>query len=244
MAAGGGMEVQHMLRGRRSASTLADDARERGSDIADSLGTTAAEAGSRAAETMSDLAEKAAELAREASRAATPVLRGAMATAAERARGAQKSASPVVRSAAATAAEALSDAAEHAAEVLAETAGRLSQPADELQLAARDRLADATEELARAIRPKRGRRLRMVLAGTAVAGVAVAVVVSPIGAPLRRMVGLGTADVPEPQPPSIELPGDTVQSPETVAGTVPAEEPGANGGRAITGRARAAAKKS
>ncbi|HEV7468028.1 MAG TPA: hypothetical protein VGP96_17155 [Candidatus Dormibacteraeota bacterium] len=231
------MEVEVMLRGRRSASALAGDARERGSDIAEGLGSAAGEMGSKAAETMSDLAEKAADLAREAQKAASPVIRSAMATAAGRARDAQKTATPVVRSAAASAAEHLSDAAEHAAEVLAETAGRLAQPADELQLSARERLADASEQLARSIRPRRRRRLRAVLIGTAVVGVAAGVVVSPLGARLRSLVGLGgAASEPAPTAPGIVLPGDPgATTAETDAEAVSAGEPGANGDRVLSG---------
>jgi hypothetical protein len=240
-----------MLRGRKSATALADDARERGSDIAEALGSTAGEVGSRAAETVSDLAEKAADLAREAQRAATPVIRSAMASAAVRAREAQHVASPVVRSAAASAAEALSDAAEHAAEVLAETAGRLAQPvadhADELQLSARTKLADAGEQLARSIRPRRRRRLRRALIGVGVVGVGAGVWLSPIGARLRMLLGMGQADEPATLAPGIVLPGD----PEPAAGTgadaeaPPAEEPGANGDRVLAGgRTRGSTKKS
>jgi hypothetical protein len=209
------MEVEVMLRGRRSASALAGDARERGSDIAEGLGSAAGEMGSKAAETMSDLAEKAADLAREA----------------------QKAATPVVRSAAASAAEHLSDAAEHAAEVLAETAGRLAQPADELQLSARERLADASEQLARSIRPRRRRRLRAVLIGTALVGVAAGVVISPLGARLRSLVGLGgAASEPAPTAPGIVLPGDPgATTAETDAEAVSAGEPGANGDRVLSG---------
>jgi hypothetical protein len=229
------MEVEVMLRGRRSASALAGDARERGSDIAEGLGSAAGEMGSKAAETMGDLAEKAADLAREAQKAASPVIRGAMASAAGRAREAQKTATPVVRSAAATAAEHLSDAAEHAAEVLAETAGRLAQPADELQLSARERLADASEQLARSIRPRRRRRLRAVLIGTAVVGVAAGVVISPLGARLRNLCGLGAASEPAPAAPGIVLPGDPgATTPETDAEAVSGGETGANGDRVLS----------
>jgi hypothetical protein len=219
-----------MLRGRRSASALADDARERGSDIAEGLGSAAGEMGSKAAETVSDLAERAADLARDAQRAASPVLRGAMASAAGRARDAQRTASPVVRSAAAS-------AAEHAAEVLAGTAGRLAQPADELQLSARERLADASEQLARSIRPRRRRRLRIVLIGTGLVGIVVGVVISPLGARLRSMCGLGgTAPEPATTTPGIVLPGDPGATiPETDADAVSAGETGANGDRVLSG---------
>lgn len=225
-----------MLRGRRSASALADGARERGSDIAEGLGSAAGEVGGKAAETVSELAEKAAVLAREAQKAASPVIRSAMATAAGRARTVQRTATPVVRSAAATAAEALSDAAEHAAEVLSETAGRLAHPAEELQLTARERLADASEQLARSIRPRRRRRLRAVLIGTGVVGVAAGVMFSPIGARLRSLVGLGGA-APEPAPmtPGIVLPGDSATTPESTGGSVATDERGANGDRVLSG---------
>jgi vacuolar-type H+-ATPase subunit H len=224
-----------MLRGRKSASALADGARERGSDIAEGFGSAAGEVGSKAAETVSDLAEKATGLAREAQKAATPVIRSAMVTAAGRARSAQKTATPVVRSAAATAAEALSDAAEHAAEVLSETAGRLAQPAEELQLSARERLADASEQLARSIRPRRRRRLRAVLIGTGIVGVAAGVMISPLGARLRSLVGLGGAG-PEPAPMTagIVLPGDPAPTPENAGESIETGEPGANGDRVLS----------
>jgi hypothetical protein len=231
------MEVEVMLRGRRSASALAGDARERGSDIAEGLGSAAGEVGSKAAETMGDLAEKAADLAREAQKAASPVIRSAMHSAAGRAREAQKTATPVVRSAAASAAEHLSDAAEHAAELLAGTAGRLAQPADELQLSARERLADASEQLARSIRPRRRRRLRIVLIGTGLVGIAAGVAISPLGARLRSMCGLGGAPAEPPTTvPGIVLPGDPGATiPETDADAVSAGETGANGDRVLSG---------
>jgi len=239
-----------MLRGRRSAAAVADNARERGSDIADSLGASAGEMGSRAAETVSDLAEKAAELAREAQRAATPVIRSAMVTAAERARDAQHAASPVVRSAAATAAGALSDAAEHAAEVLAETADRLAQTgaeqADELQLAARVKIADASERMAKRIRPRRRRRrgLLAVLAGVGVIGAGVGVWLSPIGARIRMMLGMTPAEEPPPAP-SIVLPPEPVGGAERAEETSTAEAPtNDNGDRVLTGgRGRSSSKR-
>ena len=233
-----------MLSGRRSAAAVADVARERGSDIAESLGTTAGEMGGRAAETVSDLAEKATELAREAQRAATPVIRSAMVTAAERAREAQHAASPVMRSAAATAAGALSDAAEHAAEVLAETAERLE--AGELQLAARTRLADASERMAKRIRPRRRRRrgLLAVLAGAGAIAAGAGVWMSPIGARIRMLLGMTPAEEPL-APPSIVLP------PEPAGGAAPASETSGteapanvNGDRVLTGgRGRSSSKR-
>jgi hypothetical protein len=233
-----------MLRGRRSATALADDARQRGSDIAESLGSTAAD-------TVSDLAEKAAEIAREAQKAASPVIRSAMATAAERARDAQHAASPVMRSAAATAAGALSDAAEHAAEVLGDAAERLAQAgaeqAGDLQITARHRIADASEELARRIRPKRRRRaLRIVLIGGGVAGVGAGVWFSPLGDRLRAMLGMTPAEEPAPPAPSIVLPdAETTGQSETGAQAGGDSPAGANGDRVLTGgRGRSSAKKS
>ena len=238
-----------MLRGRRSATAVADDARERGSDIAESLGSAAGEMGSRAADTVSDLAEKAAELAREAQKAATPVIRSAMATAAERARDAHHVATPVMRSAAATAAGALSDAAEHAAEVLAETAERLAQTgaeqADELQLTARTRIADASEELARRIRPKRRRRgLRVLLIGAGVAGAGVGVWLSPLGDRLRAMLGMGSVEEPAPVPPSIVLPAEPTAEADTTPPSAAEPPAGANGDRVLTGGRSRSSKKS
>jgi hypothetical protein len=234
-----------MLRGRRSATALADDARQRGSDIAESLGSSAAD-------TVSDLAEKAAEIAREAQRAASPVIRSAMATAAERARDAQHAATPVVRSAAATAAGALSDAAEHAAEVLGDAAERLAQTgagqAGELQLTARHRLADASEELARRIRPKRRRRgLRVLLIGGGIAGAGAGLWFSPLGDRLRVMLGMTPAEEPAPPAPSIVLPsGDSTAETGTAAQAAETDAPaGANGDRVLAGgRSRSSAKKS
>jgi hypothetical protein len=173
-----------------------------------------------------------------------------MASAAGRAREAQHVATPVVRSAAASAAEALSDAAEHAAEVLAETAGRLAQPvaehADELQLNARSKLADAGEQLARSIRPRRRRRLRRALIGAGVVGVGAGVWLSPIGARLRMLVGMGPAVEPAPPAPGIVLPSDPAPAADTGAeAAAPAEEPGANGDRVpVGGRTRGSTKKS
>jgi hypothetical protein len=234
-----------MLSGRRSAAAVADVARERGSDIAQSLGATAGEMGGRAAETASDLAERAAELAREAQRAATPVIRSAMVTAAERAREAQHAASPVVRSAAATAAGALSDAAEHAAEVLADTAERLE--AGELQLAARTRLADASERMAKRIRPRRRRRrgLLAVLAAAGAIAAGAGVWMSPIGARIRMMLGMTPAEEPAPAPPSIVLPPEPAGGSEPAAETPGTEAPAdANGDRVLTGgRGRTSSKK-
>lgn len=180
-----------MLRSRKSAAALADDARERGSDIA----------------------EKAAELAREAQKAATPVIRSAMANAAGRAREAQKVATPVVRSAAATAAEALSDAAEQAAEVLADTAGRLAPV------------------------PPRRRRVRRILMVTGVVGAGAGVMMSPLGARLRALVGLGGSDSEiAPVAPGILLPSNSPVASEGQADEVPAaQEPGANGDHVLSG---------
>jgi hypothetical protein len=234
-----------MFRGRRSAGALAEDARGRGADIAGTIGSAAGDVGSRAADTMSDLADRAAELAREAQKAATPVIRSAMSTAAERAREAQRAATPVVRSATATAAEALSDAAEHAAEVLSETAGRLAQQgaeqADELQLAARSRLADASEHFAGHIRPRRRRGLRLVLVVAGVAGAAGAVagvMASPLGLRLRRMCGLAPAEAEPAAEPGILLPGDqpaSAPAPGTAQGGTASGQPGTNGDRILAG---------
>ena len=240
-----------MLRGRRSSAAVADDARKRGSDIAESLGATAGEMGSRAAETVSDLAEKAAELAHEAQRAATPVIRSAMVTAAERARDAQHAASPVVRSAAATAAGALSDAAEHAAEVLAETAERLAQTgteqADELQLAARTRLADASERMAKRIRPRRRRRrgLLALVAGVGAIAVGAGVWLSPIGARIRMMLGMAPTEESTPPAPSIVLPPEPDGGAEPAAETSGTDAPATvNGDRVLTGgRSRSSSKR-
>jgi hypothetical protein len=170
-----------MLTGRRSATALIDDARDRGSDVVS------------APHRVSDLTASIADFASEAQRATTPVIRKAMTVAAEKARDAQDAATPVLRSAAATAAERLGDAAEHAAEALAETAERLSRPiveqADELQFTARTRLADAGEDLAIRTRPHRRRRLTAVAVVTGLFAIIAGVLFSPMGARLRRLVG-------------------------------------------------------
>jgi hypothetical protein len=172
------MEVDTMLRGRRSATALADATRERGSDIAGSLGSTAGEMGTRAAEAVSDLVDKAAE--------------------------------------------ALSDAAEQAAEVL----------------------ADTSEQISRKIRPRRrrGRRVGIVLLLAVLVGGGAGIWMSPLGARLRALLGMGGEPTDTAaEPASILLPGDATPSP---AETATAAADGANGDRELSGRTRGSAKTS
>jgi hypothetical protein len=116
------------------------------------LEKTANDAGSKAAETVADLAEKAVAAAREA----------------------QRTAAPVIRKTALNSAETLSHAAGKAAVVLSDTADKLatsgSEAAGEAGFIARHRLADASEKLAEAVRPKKKRRLRKLLFAGAIAG--------------------------------------------------------------------------
>lgn len=166
-----------MLRGRRSATGVVDATRERGSEIAASIGSTAGEFGSRAADAVGDLVDKAAE--------------------------------------------ALSDAAEQAAEVL----------------------ADTSEQISKKIRPRRrrGRRIGIgALLVAVIAGACVGVMVSPLGARIRAMLGMG-GETEEPiAEPSIVLPGDS---------STPAPEPaaasgGANGDRVLSGKGKGSTKTS
>jgi hypothetical protein len=69
-------------------------------------------------------------------------------------------------------------------------------------------------------------------------GIAAAVAISPLGARLRSMCGLGgAASEPAPMTPGIVLPGDPgATTPETDAEAVSAAgEPGANGDRVLSG---------
>ncbi len=166
-----------MLRGRRSATAVADATRERGSEIAESIGSTAGELGGRAADAVSDLVDRAAE--------------------------------------------ALSDAAEQAAEVL----------------------ADTSEQISREIRPRRrrGRRIGIgVLLLAVLGGAAAGVMLSPLGARLRAMLGMGGEPVEPVAEPSIVLPGDSeTPAPEPAAAS---GDPDANGDRVLSGKSRSSAK--
>jgi hypothetical protein len=149
-------------------------------------------AGSRAAEVVgeaaSDFAERAVAAAQNAQRVATPVLRSA----------AEKSA------------ETLSHAAERAAVVLADTAERLAESAEErggqATAAARQRLADASEALAVAVRPKKRHRVRRLVILGAVAGAIVAAARSPLRAKLADRLFGAPPEFDDDTPESITLP--------------------------------------
>ena len=149
-------------------------------------------AGMRAAEVVgeaaSDLAERAVAAAQNAQRVATPVLRSA----------AEKSAGT------------LSHAAERAAVVLADTAERLADTSEErvgpAVVAARHRLADASEALAVAVRPKRRRRLRKLVVVSAIGAGIVALVKSPLRSKLADRLFGAPPQFDEDVPESITLP--------------------------------------
>jgi hypothetical protein len=149
-------------------------------------------AGSRAAEVVgeaaSDFAERAVAAAQNAQRVATPVLRSA----------AEKSA------------ETLSHAAERAAVVLADTAERLAESAEErggqATVAARQRLADASEALAVAVRPKKRHRIRRLVILGAVAGAIVAAAKSPLRSKLADRLFGAPPEFDDDTPESITLP--------------------------------------
>src|SRR6202035_3882814 len=88
------------------------------------------------------------------------------------------------RSAAEKSAETLSHAAERAAVVLADVGERLAESGEEragqAAIAARERLSDASEALAQAVRPKRRRRFRRVLVIGLIGGSILALVRSPL----------------------------------------------------------------
>jgi len=145
------------------------------------------EAGSRAAETITEFAERALSVAREAG----------------------QNASPALRTATHQSIEALSHAAERAAEVLSDTSDRLAQGelhASDATNAARARLAEASEKLAQAVRPKQKQkrhRVRRTLIGIAIVGGIVALVRSPVRNKItERLFGAP----PEDEPGSITLP--------------------------------------
>jgi hypothetical protein len=152
----------------------------------------ASSAGSRAAEVVgeaaSEFAERAVAAAQNAQRVATPVLR----TAAEKS------------------AETLSHAAERAAVVLADTAERLAESggeqAGQAADAARHRLANASEALAVAVRPKRRRRFRRLVVVGLIAGGIVAVVKSPLRSKLADRLFGAPPEFDDDTPESITLP--------------------------------------
>jgi len=142
------------------------------------------EASARAAEIASDLVERATEVAQRA-------VEGA------------REAAPVVLSTAATAAETLGVAAERAAEKLSDTAERLAEPSRAVSDVGRERLADAADALAQAVRPRRRRGLRRAVVVGGVVGASVGLYVSPLGRKVREALGGGA---PEEPPASIPLP--------------------------------------
>ncbi|MBJ7609712.1 MAG: hypothetical protein JF887_09850 [Candidatus Dormibacteraeota bacterium] len=159
-------------------------------------------AGSRAAEVVSeaasDFAERAVAAAQNAQRVAAPVLR----TAAERS------------------AETLSHAAERAAVVLADVGERLAESGEEragqAAIAARERLANASEALAVAVRPKKRRRFRrLLLVGLLIAGLA-ALARSPLRTKLTDRLFGSTSEFEDDAPESITLPRAAAPSETTV----------------------------
>lgn len=144
-----------------------------------------AEVGSRAADTITELAEHALKVAREVGQAASPALQAS--------------------------AESLSRALERVGQSLADGGERLAKTgehqASDAAVAARVRLADASEKLADVIRPKKKHhRVRNTAIVLVVAGGVVALVQSPLRAKLtERLFGPPTDEEPE----SITLPGAT-----------------------------------
>jgi hypothetical protein len=169
------------------------------------------EAGSRAAETISELAEHAVAIAREAGHAATPAIHHS--------------------------AEGLSKALERAAAALAEAGERFARTGEHqaagATAAARVRIADATEKLADAVRPKKKHhRVRNLFIAAAVAGGVIALVQSPLRAKVtERLFG----PPPEDELDSITLPSADPLPPSTpepsaeISGTGPAGSPDGNG---------------
>ncbi|MGA7987344.1 MAG: hypothetical protein WCB51_02975 [Candidatus Dormiibacterota bacterium] len=141
------------------------------------------EARNRAAETISELAEHAVAIAREAGKNARPAVKQG--------------------------AEGLSHALERAADTLAETAEHLSSDGriSAASNAARDRIADASDKLSTAIRPKKKtHRVRNLLIGAAVVGGIFALIQSPLRAKIQeRLFGPPPEDDDLPQ---ITLPDD------------------------------------
>ena len=149
----------------------------------EALEAQASEAGSRAVETITDLAEQAWALARELTHVASPAV--------------QRSA------------ESLARALEKASDSKLARAGE--QQAAEVALVARERIADASEKFADAIRPKREHhRVRNTMIGLAVIGAVAALVGSPLRSKLtERLFG----PPPEDEPESITLPGADLNAP-------------------------------
>jgi hypothetical protein len=131
----------------------------------------------RATETITDLAENVVAIAREAGNAARPTMKQG--------------------------AEGLSRALEVAAGTLAETAERLANDGrvSAAGNAARERIADASDKLSTAIRPKRKtHRVRNLMIGAAVIGGIFALVQSPLRSKIQeRLFGPAPEDDELPQ---------------------------------------------
>ena len=134
----------------------------------------------RAADTISDLADHAVTLARGAGSAALPTVQ----------RGA----------------EGLSQVLQSAAETLADTAEHLA--ADPKVGAARERIADVSDKLSSAIRPKKKtHRVRTLLIGAAVVGGVFALIQSPLRGKIQERL-FGPAPSDDDDLPQITLPDD------------------------------------
>ncbi|HWF58483.1 MAG TPA: hypothetical protein VG520_09030 [Candidatus Dormibacteraeota bacterium] len=135
----------------------------------------------------------------------------------------------MLRTAAEKSAETLSHAAERAAVVLADTAERLAETGEEragqATLAARTRLADASEALAVAVRPKRRRRVRRLIVLGALAGALVALVKSPLRSKVADRLFGAPPEFDDDIPESITLPSSTSTTGEAREETVPHDEP-------------------
>ena len=143
-----------------------------------------AEARARAVDTISDLAEHAVTLARGAGNAALPTVQ----------RGA----------------EGLSQALASAAGTLAETAEHLAADSrvSAAGNAARERIADASDKLSTAIRPKKQtHRVRNLMIGAAVVGGIVALIQSPLRGKIQERL-FGPAPSDDDDLPQITLPDD------------------------------------
>jgi hypothetical protein len=138
----------------------------------------------RAADTISDLADQAVTLARGAGNAALPTVQ----------RGA----------------EGLGQVFQSAANTLADTAGNLAGDprVGAASNAARERIADVSDKLSTAIRPKKKtHRIRNLLIGAAVIGGVFALVQSPLRGKIQERL-FGPAPSDDDDLPQITLPDD------------------------------------
>jgi hypothetical protein len=143
-----------------------------------------ADARSRAAGTISDLADQAFTIARSAGNAALPTVQ----------RGA----------------EGLSQALQSAAETLAETAEHLAGDGKvgAASNAARERIADVSDKLSSAIRPKKKtHRVRNLMVGAAIVGGIFGLVQSPLRSKIQERL-FGPAPSDDEDLPQITLPDD------------------------------------